>query len=167
MIETLSSGEQAAPVRDPGGWFLPLRVLLFGGLWAPLLLRQKPERMAALLKPGAQPSRLLSDPRRAEAFARRVDRWLRAGRPLVRRGCLTRGVTLYRFLSRAGFDVSLRFGIGEVNGRLEGHCWLVHDSRPLLEKQDPRAIYTETWRIPWKPPVGEAVIFREEGREEG
>jgi hypothetical protein len=165
MIETLSSRERAAETRNPGGWLLPVRVLLFG-LCAPVLVRRGPERMAALLERASSepPS---TDPRMAEALARRVDRCLRAGWPLVRRGCLTRGVTLYRFLRRAGFDVSLRFGIGEVNGRLEGHCWLVHDNRPLLEKRDPRAIYTETWRIPWTPPVGEAVVLRDEGREEG
>lgn len=165
MIETLASSSNRAVETRPGGWLLPVRVLLFG-LSVPLLLRRGPERMAALLEPAAsQPP--VADPRRAEALARRVDRCLRAGWPLVRRGCLTRGVTLYRFLRRAGFDVSLRFGIGEVNGRLEGHCWLVHDGRPLLEKRDPRPIYTETWRIPWRPPAGESVVLRDEGREEG
>ena len=169
MIETLASGGTATEAPQTGGWLLPLRVLLFSGLRAPLLLRRGPERMATLLESASRsPSRTPSaDPRKAEAFARRVDRWLRAGWPLVRRGCLTRGVTLYRFLRQAGFDVSLRFGLGEVEGRLEGHCWLVHDGRPLLEKRDPRAIYTETWRIPWKPRAGEAVVLRDEAREEG
>jgi hypothetical protein len=108
--------------------------------------------MARLLEPTATPLQSTADPRAAEALARRIDRWLRAGWPLVRRGCLTRGLTRYRFLREAGFDVSLRFGIGEVNGRFEGHCWLVHDERPFLEKQDPRPVYTEIWRIsphPW------------------
>src|SRR4028118_1315895 len=135
MIETLSSRGRAAETRNPGGWLLPLRVLLFG-LCAPVLVRRGPERMAALLERASSepPS---ANPRIAEALARRVDRCLRASWPLVRRGCLTRGVTLYWFLRRAGFDVSLRFGIGEVDGRLEGHCWLVNDGLPLLEKRAP------------------------------
>ena len=123
---------------------LPVRVLLFG-LAVPFLLRRGPERMARLLEPSTPGQSV--DPASAEALARRIDRWLRAGWPLVRRGCLTRGITQYRFLRKAGFDVSLRFGVGEINGRFEGHCWLVQDGRPFLEKRDPRPIYTEMWRI--------------------
>jgi hypothetical protein len=130
----------------PGGALLPLRVLLFG-LAAPLLLRRRPERMAEWLETAtADPVRY--EPRTAEEMAHRVDVWLRAGWPLIRRGCLTRGAAQLYFLRRAGFPVSLRFGIGEVEGRLDGHCWLVLDGEPFAEKRDPRSIYTETWRIP-------------------
>jgi len=145
MIADSFASSQSVAARPPGGWLLPVRVLLFG-LSVPFLVRRGPERMARLLEP-ATPPRAAADPRTAEALARRIDRWLRTGWPLVRRGCLTRGLTQYRFLRQAGFDVSLRFGIGEVNGRFEGHCWLVQDGRPFLEKQDPRPIYTEMWRI--------------------
>lgn len=144
IADSLASSRPVA-ARPPGGWLLPARVLLFA-LSVPLLVRRGPERMARLLEP-ATPPPPAADPRAAEALARRIDRWLRAGWPLVRRGCLTRGITQYRFLRRAGFDVSLRFGIGEVNGRFEGHCWLVRDGRPFLETRDPRPIYTEMWRI--------------------
>jgi|SRR5215213_6755288 len=145
MIADSLASSRSVAARPLGGWLLPVRVLLFG-LAVPFLVRRGPERMARLLEPGSPPSRP-ADSRTVEALARRIDRWLRAGWPLVRRGCLTRGITQYRFLRRAGFDVSLRFGIGEVNGRFEGHCWLVRDSRPFLEKRDPRPIYTEMWRI--------------------
>jgi hypothetical protein len=145
IADSLPSSRTAAGVRAPGGWLLPVRVLLFG-LSVPFLVRRGPERMAKLLEP-ATPPPPAADPAAAAALARRIDRWLRAGWPLVRRGCLTRGVTQYRFLRRAGFDISLRFGLGEVNGKFEGHCWLVRDGQPFLEKRDPRPIYTETWRI--------------------
>lgn len=135
--------------RMPGGWLLPVRVLLFG-LAVPLLLRLKLERLALWLEPSSPPpppgGRI-----EAEALVRRIDVWLRAGRPLVRPGCLTRGLTLYWFLRRAGFPVSLRFGIGELRepaDRLDGHCWLALDGEPLAERRDPRPLYTETWRIP-------------------
>jgi hypothetical protein len=81
-------------------------------------------------------------------MVRRIDAALRAAWPLVRRGCLTRGLTQLWFLRRAGFPVSLRFGMGEIDGRIEGHCWLVLDGEPCAEKRDPRPLYTETWRIP-------------------
>lgn len=144
IAESLPSSRITA-MRPPGGWLLPLRVLLFG-LAVPFLLRRGPERMARLLEPPTSPPPA-ADPAAAEFLARRIDRWLRAAWPLVRRGCLTRGLTRYRFLRRAGFDVSLRFGVGEVDGQFEGHCWLVRDGRPFLEKRDPRPIYTEMWRI--------------------
>jgi hypothetical protein len=144
IADSLSPSRQTAAARVPGSWLLPLRVLLFG-LRVPLLVRRGPERMAALLEPMPPPP--AADPHAAEALARRIDRCLRAAWPLVRRGCLTRGIVQYRFLREAGFDVSLRFGIGEVNGKFEGHCWLVRDGQPFLEKRDPRPIYTEMWRV--------------------
>jgi hypothetical protein len=137
----------------PGGALLPLRVISFG-LGVPFLLRGSLEKLAARLEgTTAKTAKTVRDePRTAEELARRVDVWLRAGWPLVRRGCLTRGITQLWFLRRAGFPVSLRFGIGDGvgknAGRIEGHCWLVLDGEPFAEKRDPRPLYTETWRIP-------------------
>lgn len=145
IADSLSSERRATAARPSRHWLLPVRVLLFG-LWVPVLVRRGPERMAAHLAPGPT-SPPAADPQAAEALARRIDRWLRAAWPFVRRGCLTRGLVQYRFLREAGFNVSLRFGIGEVNGQFEGHCWLVRDGQPFLEKRDPRPIYTEMWRV--------------------
>jgi hypothetical protein len=125
---------------------LALRVMLYG-LIVPLLVRGKLEKLADRLERSlAQTVRY--EPRTAEEMARRIDRWLRAGWPLIRRGCLTRGITQLRFLRRAGFPASLCFGIGEIDGRIEGHCWLVLEGEPFAERRDPRSLYTETWRIP-------------------
>jgi hypothetical protein len=141
----------ARPARLAGA-FLPLRVVLFG-LAAPLFLRRPPERLAAWLEsaaaPEGMPSPALSETARtAAALVRRIDFWMRAAWPLVRRGCLPRGVTRFWFLRRAGVPVALRFGIGEIAGRPEGHCWLVLGGEPFAEPRDPRPVYTETWRIP-------------------
>jgi hypothetical protein len=82
-----------------------------------------------------------------------VDAVLVAFRPVVRPGCLVRGLTLYHFLREAGIDVSLSFGVGKVDGRFTGHCWLVKDGRPFLEPDQSELLYTETFRLPL---VGEA-----------
>lgn len=141
------------------------RVLLFAAV-SPLLLRAvKLERLGAWLEPAriaAKPAETADAP---EEFVRRVDRLIKLGWPLVRRGCLVRGMTLYRFLREAGFEVSLCFGMGQPEGQpeedsgLTGHCWIELDREPLAEKRDPRPIYAETFRI--APRTG-----REEARSE-
>ncbi len=83
-----------------------------------------------------------------EFVGRRVGRLIRWGRPMVRPGCLTRGITGYYILRRSGLDVALCFGIGSVRGRgTTGHCWLVLDGNPVLEAVDPRGAYTELVRL--------------------
>jgi hypothetical protein len=68
---------------------------------------------------------------------------LDVGRPLVRRGCLTRGLTLYYCLRRAGVSVALCFGMGQTStgDGFDGHCWLELDGKPYLEARDPRSYY--------------------------
>ena len=125
-----------------------LRVVLFAAA-VPWVMRLLPlSRVGAWVTPSRRRTGAPLSRSDAEALIRRIDRWLVRGRPLVRRGCVTRGVTLYRFLRRAGAPATLRFGMGPVNGALEGHCWIVCWDEPLGEKRDPRGIFTETWAIP-------------------
>src|SRR5687767_10141187 len=99
------------------------RVVAFAAL-VPLITRLPLERQAALLEPRRPPA---PDTERAAWLEANLDHLLATGRPLVRPGCLTRGLTRYFFLRRAGIEVRLAYGIGEVDGRTEGHCWLVRD----------------------------------------
>jgi len=117
---------------------------------APLLARLDLQRLQRCLEPSPRSSR----PRSADAgqvievVARRVDQLIRWGRPLVRPGCLTRGITGYYILRRAGLDVALCFGMGPVRGPdVSGHCWLVLDGEPVLEAADPRPAFTELVRL--------------------
>lgn len=111
----------------------------------PLITRLSLPRQQAILEPRSPRS---PDPARAAWFEANIDRVLAISHPLVRTGCLTRGLTHYYFLRRAGIDVRLAYGIGTMDGRSEGHCWLVCDGEPYLEKQDPRDHFTETYSIP-------------------
>jgi hypothetical protein len=125
---------------------LPVRVVLFAAL-VPLLLRlRKLPDLPAWVEPRGRP---LPEPAAEEiaALVARIDGLLIAGRPAVRTGCMVRGLTLYRFLRRAGADVSLRFGVGTIRGEFAAHCWLVYRGEPLEEPCDPRPLFTETWRI--------------------
>jgi hypothetical protein len=123
--------------------FLFFHVLFFAAA-VPFLLRLKLSRLKALLEPRIPSS---EDRDRVEQIAEYVEMAIREGRPLVRPGCLTRGVTRYFFFRRDGMDVSLCFGMGQVQGEFVGHCWLVKDGVPFMETRDPRPLYAEMYRI--------------------
>ncbi len=103
------------------------------------------DRLARLLEPRRAPAP--RTPAEVERLVASVESVLAAGWPLVRRGCLTRGVTLFWFLRRAGVPVDLVFGMGTPADGFEGHCWLVRDAEPWLERTDPRPVFAETYRI--------------------
>jgi hypothetical protein len=123
--------------------FLFFQVLCFAAA-VPLLLRLKLSRVQALLEPKNPPP---EERDRVEQITVYVEMAMRQGRPLVRPGCLTRGVTRYFFFRRDGMDVSLCFGMGQVDGKYVGHCWLVKDGVPFMETRDPRPLYSEIHRI--------------------
>jgi hypothetical protein len=123
--------------------FLFFQVLFFAAA-VPFLLRLKLSRVEALLEPRI-PSRACRN--RFEQIEEYVEMAIREGRPLVRPGCLTRGVTRYYFFRRYGMDVSLCFGVGQVDREFVGHCWLVKDGVPFMETLDPRPLYLEMHRI--------------------
>ena len=117
---------------------------------APLLARLDLRLLQRCLEPSpcSSPSPAADPGQLVEVAGRRVDQVVRRGRPLVRPGCLTRGVTGYYILRRAGVDVALCFGIGLVHGvGTAGHCWLVLDGEPVLEMVDPRSAFAELARL--------------------
>jgi hypothetical protein len=79
---------------------------------------------------------------RAERIIRHTDFVCRKGRRLIARLCLTRGLTLFYFLRRAGVNATLVFGAGTVRDDFAGHCWLVRNGEPYLERVDPRILFT-------------------------
>jgi hypothetical protein len=129
--------------RSASDVFLFLHVLFFAAT-VPFLLRLKLSRVETLLEPRIPRS---ASRDRVEQITEYVEMAIRAGSPLVRPGCLTRGVTRYYFFRRNGLDVSLCFGMGEVKEEFVGHCWLVKDGVPFLETRDPRPLYAEMYRI--------------------
>jgi hypothetical protein len=143
------------------GRLYALRVFLFAAFAVPLLLRRRIDRLAPWIEPAPSPEPpepsvplaalppLSTDA--VEALVKRIDRLLVARHPIVRSGCLTRGVTLYYFLRRAGVEVALRFGMGEIDGSFSGHCWLEYNGEPLVEPRDPRPLFVEMFRIPSSP----------------
>lgn len=140
---------------EPDGALLALRILAFAAAAPGLLRRRRLSDLAAALEPERPPA---GGPTAAQVAARlaQVDRVIAAAWPLVRRGCLTRGLTRYRFLRELGADVSLAFGVAPERGDWAGHCWLELGGEPLAEPRDPRPTFAETWRIP-PPPANPAT----------
>jgi hypothetical protein len=127
-------------------------MLLFAGISAfgaavPSVMRLPLPRVARLIT--APPRRRRPSPAEIERLERLTMLAPRVVWPLVRTGCLTRGVTLFWFLRRAGLDVELSFGLDPVTGDgTDAHCWLVLDGEPFLENRDPRPRFTELYRLP-------------------
>jgi hypothetical protein len=114
------------------------------------LARLELPRLQRWLEPRARSSRPpAADPAQVvDVLGRRIDRVVRWGKPLVRPGCLTRSITGYYVLRRAGLDVAVCFGIGSPRDPgTAGHCWLVLDGEPVLETADPRQAFTELVRL--------------------
>jgi hypothetical protein len=134
-------------LRNAGDALLLVRMGTFAAT-VPLLMRLPLPRLSRVVTRSthAQPQPSPPHGGELERLASTMDLATRVAHPLVRTGCLTRGVTLYWFARRAGFDVELRFGIDPADA--EAHCWLTLDGEPVLEKRDPRAHYVETFRLP-------------------
>jgi hypothetical protein len=140
MAEGQPSSHRAAPLLSAAAVAVAV----------PLLTRLDLGRLQRWLEPSPRFSRSPSaDPGQVvEAVGRLMDHLIRWGKPMVRPGCLTRGITGYYILRRAGLDVALCFGIGPARGPgTVGHCWLVLEGEPVLETADPRSAFTEFVRL--------------------
>jgi len=137
--------------RQPdSGYAVPLLTVVAVAAAAPFLARLDLQRLQRCLEPAPRSARVPSaDPGHVvEALGRRIDQVIHWGKPFVRPGCLTRGITGYYLLRRVGLDVALCFGMGPVRGSgVAGHCWLVLDGEPVLEAADPRPAFIEMVRL--------------------
>ena len=123
-----------------------LRIFAFATA-VPYLLRLKLSRVAGLLELGGNSFTTHVHEDNVKKVAACVELVIARGRPIVRPGCLTRGLTRYYFLRRAGMNVTLCFGMGRVDSKFIGHCWLTRGGEPFLELEDPRPRYVEVYRI--------------------
>lgn len=160
----LTSGRRFAAIRQLGSLpdkYLAARIILFAAS-VPALLRLGIPRLQSFLEPG-NPSAVI-DPARIEKIAAYVNLLLGANLPFIRSGCLIRGITLYYFLRRSGLELGLSFGIGNIEGRPVGHCWLVKEGAPFLESQDPRPVFTEIFSIPLSRHAAGSALPKSLGR---
>ena len=137
--------EQAREALRNADRRLLLEMIVFASA-VPMLMRFKLTRMQRILACRRAPATISTE--MEDRIVRHFHLARRIAAPLVGSGCLTRGITLYHFLSRAGADVSLCFGMGVIEGEHLGHCWLTRRGAPFLESRDPRLLYTSVFSIP-------------------
>ena len=129
-------------------WWLFLRALCFAAA-VPALMRLRLPTLGRLLE--RRFSRT-GKPAGADATTARVVRAVESaltiGSPLISSRCLTRGLTLYYFLRRTGLKLSLAFGAGWGQAGFSGHCWLMKDGAPFLERSDPNRSFVVMYRLP-------------------
>ena len=125
-------------LRTPGQWWLFLRVFLFAAM-VPLLFSLKLSVANKWLRRCAAVNHPPGGSAAAGAqIIRCVELATAIGKPLVQARCLTRCATLFYFLRRAGWDLTLCFGAACVDGKLTeaaGHCWLVKDGKPFFGRE--------------------------------
>lgn len=145
----LSSGSTEQLRRTP-----PVSLLLrltAVAIAAPYLARSGLPRLQRMLEPKTPKTpKGTADGRGTvliDEYGRWVDAIVRRGHPIVRTGCLTRGITLYYGLRRAGVEVSLCFGMGSDGGERVGHCWIDLDGAPQLEGVEPTTKFTPVARL--------------------
>ena len=137
--------EQFRQLRQECGILLVVQIFLFAAA-LPLLCRIRLPLLLEYLAP-SRPRRTV-DAAKAERIRGSVDPVLEMGKPITRPRCLTRTLTYFFFLTRAGVDLGVSFGMRRRNGEYLGHCWLTLDGAPYLEEEDPRPLYVETYAYP-------------------
>lgn len=142
-------------VRSAGLVWLFLRIFTFAAA-VPVLIRLRLPSLDQWLERSILAARENNSP---ASIVQCVESVLAVGAPLVRRKCLTRGLTLYYFLRRAGEDVTLCLGARFRDGQFLkgiGHCWLEKQGQPFLERTDPYSYSRPIYRLPaQRPPANE------------
>ncbi len=132
-------------LQAENGLLLVLEIFGFAAI-LPLLLRIPLPTLLRRLEPRRKPHSV--DPAKVARIERCVDAVIETGKPLIRSRCLTRTLTHFFFLSRAGLELEVCFGMGRRGEDMIGHCWLMKGGVPYLETEDPRSVYAETYVYP-------------------
>ncbi|HUX87916.1 MAG TPA: lasso peptide biosynthesis B2 protein [Chloroflexota bacterium] len=122
-----------------------MRVYLFT-IGVRALLRLNLEQLESIIEPAKAPGTPAWS--QIERIVHCIDQVFESKAPLIRRGCYSRGVICYYLLRRAGLEVSLYFGVSKRGEHFAGHCWLMRNGEPFLERNDPRPQFTTVYAIP-------------------
>jgi Transglutaminase-like superfamily len=80
-------------------------------------------------------------------LAQTIDSILQVNLFVFRPSCWKRSLVLHRYLALNGIASTIRFGVRREGGnKVDGHAWLEHNGRPLLE--DNAASFVITFSLP-------------------
>lgn len=139
-------------VADPRDAALSARMSLWVILVS-LLARLLPlPRVQQLISTRLRPVSAADRPPTPEQLARTIDRLLRLDLFVFRRSCWKRALVLHRFLAFQGIESRIMFGVQkQATGPIQGHAWLEHQGRPLLEPDADPGAYIVTFSLPRTP----------------
>jgi len=80
-----------------------------------------------------------------------VDRLFNRRWGFRRQSCLRRSLVLFRSLRRAGYPVTIVFGVSLTDHVLEGHAWLELDQHPIAEPSGKVNRYRAIYHYPAAP----------------
>jgi len=66
----------------------------------------------------------------------------------LKKPCQLRSLAVFTLLRRRGLDIRIHFGVRKDDLPLTGHCWVSLSGEQVVEQQDPREIYIETYSYP-------------------
>ena len=66
----------------------------------------------------------------------------------LKKPCQLRSLAVFALMRRRGLDVRIHFGVRKDDLAMVGHCWVTLSGEQVVEQQDPREIYTETYVYP-------------------
>lgn len=148
MSHSVSSARLPSAATDSAQVLAALAVVL----GTPLLTRLRPAWLCRVLSLAIR--RAGERSRVDEAVVTRVNRAIALAARFQHQTCLTRGVSRFIVLRRAGVPVDLVFGVGPEGRSYAGHCWLELHDAPYLEPVDPRGIFPEIMRVPTAAGLG-------------
>ncbi|GEM_PF-1677185 len=73
--------------------------------------------------------------------------------------CFQRSLILFRYLRSARYPVRIHYGVTYKHNQLRGHAWLTVDGKYLLERTDPRSVYTVIYTYPLHTPKHSEVHY--------
>ncbi len=109
--------------------------------WLPILAYQRD--LQSLTERALPPPRVRYTHLEPAYIVKHVRRAVRKPWVMRDRPCLRQGLLAYRFLSLAGYQPELHFGVDQTSiaaSRLSAHCWIVLDGRTILNEPEKNMI---------------------------
>jgi hypothetical protein len=130
--------------------------ILYAGvivIWVRALLMVKtlPQALSIMTAPSR---RSVHRPAPLEDMVYYVDRWLTIFPYNAKGNCFPRSLALYWLAQRAGHSVQFCCGVRKMEGRLDGHAWLMSNGQPFHESTLHWKEFSVAYAFPFRTEAG-------------